>query len=117
LAEFTPDGDKDHGLGAVFNGNLPGEAGEAAFVRRVHRLEAGRADRLQVDQGLQNSSIWRFVADGSDQTKIRVQFTYELPGGIGRARARQVMEPIVSMSVRHSDEALRKQIEARYKAR
>jgi len=83
----------------------------------VHRLEAGRADRLQVDQGLQELSIWRFVADGSDQTKIRVQFTYELPGGIAGRALGKVMEPIVSMSVRHSDEALRKQIEARYKAR
>jgi uncharacterized membrane protein len=55
--------------------------------------------------------VWKFTADGPNRTKVEVRFSYELPGGLAGRAMGKAFEPIVSMSVRHSDEALRKQIE------
>ena len=43
-----------------------------------------------------------------------VKFSYEMPGGLAGKAMGRVLEPIVAMSVRHSDVALRREIEARY---
>jgi uncharacterized membrane protein len=65
-------------------------------------------------KGFTNRSTWRFSAAGEEHTKISVVFSYELPGGLaGRAMSR-ALEPIVALSVRHSDHNLRSHIEARH---
>ncbi|MGI8678957.1 MAG: hypothetical protein ACR2LX_09770 [Jatrophihabitans sp.] len=46
-----------------------------------------------------------------------MKFSYELPGGLAGKALGKAMEPIVGMSVRHSDAALRKNIEAAHRAR
>jgi hypothetical protein len=43
-----------------------------------------------------------------------VTFGYELPGGLAGRTLGRAFEPIVGLSVRHSDEALRRAIESRY---
>jgi hypothetical protein len=54
------------------------------------------------------------VAVGPAETKIGVTFSYELPGGLAGRVLGKALEPIVALSVRHSDEALRRAIEARF---
>ena len=41
-------------------------------------------------------------------------FSYFLPGGLAGRAMGKALEPIVALSVRHSDAALRKNIEALY---
>src|SRR5262249_22127784 len=72
---------------------------------------------LKSIKGFKNSSIWRFEATGPTSTKISVQFSYEVPGGLAGRALGKALEPIVAISVRHSDEALRKHIEAQYRSR
>ena len=60
--------------------------------------------------------MWRFTSTGPTTSKIEVRFSYEVPGGLAGRALGKALEPIVSLSVRHSDEALRKQIEQRYRA-
>lgn len=114
LAEFKPAGDKDHGQGAIFDGTF-----QVKPVKLHSTVEctAWKQDELiafQAIKGFENSSSWRFTSTGPTTTKIEVEFSYELPGGLaGRALGR-MLEPIVILSVRHSEEALRRHIEARY---
>lgn len=65
-------------------------------------------------QGLRNWSTWRFRADGPSRAKIEVVFGYELPGGLAGRAIGLAPEPIVALTVRHTDEALRREIEAWY---
>jgi uncharacterized membrane protein len=67
-------------------------------------------------KGFRNWSTWRFEAISENETKVTVDFTYELPGGIAGKALGKALEPIVAISIKHSDANLRKQIEARWAA-
>jgi uncharacterized membrane protein len=115
LAEFEPEGGKDHGLGAVFNGTF-----QVKPVKLHSTVECTdwKQDELIVFKsikGFKNSSTWRFIAAGPTKTTIRVAFDYEVPGGLAGRALGKMLEPIVGMSLRHSDEALRKHIEEHYR--
>ncbi|MDT4916353.1 MAG: hypothetical protein QOH89_1053 [Pseudonocardiales bacterium] len=114
LAEFTPAGDKDHGLGAVFNGTFQVKPVKLHSTVECNDWKQDELIAFKSVTGFKNSSVWRFVADGPAKTKVLVHFNYELPGGIAGRALGKVLEPIVAMSIRHTDEALRKQIEAQY---
>ena len=78
-------------------------------------MGAGQDHRLRVDQGFKNWSRWQFAPEGPTRTKIDVTFGYELPGGLAGRALGKALEPVVALSVRHSDEALRREIEARHR--
>jgi uncharacterized membrane protein len=116
LAAFEPVGDKDHGLGAVFDGTFHVPPVKLHSTVKVTEWEHNRIIAFESIKGFRNWSTWEFVAEGPEATKVLVRFSYKLPGGLaGRALGR-MLEPVVAMSVRHSDHALRTQIEARHKA-
>jgi uncharacterized membrane protein len=114
LAKFVPTGDKDHGLGAKFDGTFAVRPVKLHSTIEVTEWEQDEVIAFKSIKGFANESTWRFRADGPTHTKVDVKFSYFLPGGLaGRALGR-ALEPIVALSVRHSDAALRKNIEARY---
>jgi uncharacterized membrane protein len=115
LAEFRPVGERDHGLGARFEATY-----QVRPVRLHSTIEVTEWERDAVlgfvsVEGFVNSSTWRFRADGPNRTTIVVRFSYELPGGLaGRALGR-ALEPLVALSVRQTDHALRRAIEGSYR--
>jgi uncharacterized membrane protein len=115
LAAFSPEGDKDHGLGAVFNGTFQVKPVKLHSTVKCTDWEQDELIAFESIKGFKNSSVWRFTATGPTTTKIEVRFSYELPGGLAGRALGKALEPIISISVRHSDEALRTQIEQRYK--
>jgi uncharacterized membrane protein len=114
LAKFDPVGDKDHGLGAQFEGLFHVTPVKLHSTIEVTEWEQDSVIAFESIKGFRNWSTWRFIAAGPTSTTVQVQFSYEMPGGLaGRAMGR-ALEPIVAMSVRHSDQALRHHIESRY---
>jgi uncharacterized membrane protein len=116
LAAFTPEGDKDHGLGAVFNGTFQVKPVKLHSTVECTDWKQDELIAFESIKGFKNSSVWRFIPTGPTTTKVDVRFSYEVPGGLAGRAMGKVLEPIVSLSVRHSDEALRKQIEELYRA-
>jgi uncharacterized membrane protein len=116
LAEFKPAGAKDQGLGAVFDGTFQVKPVKLHSTIRITEWEQDKVIAFESIKGFRNWSTWRFIADGPTRTTIKVVFSYELPGGLAGRAMGKVLEPIVAISVRHSDEALRREIEARYSA-
>ena len=116
LAKFQPVGDKDHGLDAVFAGTFAVKPVKLSSTIKVTEWVENEVIAFESIKGFRNWSTWRFAADGPDRTKINVKFSYELPGGLAGRALGKALEPIVGMSVRHSDEALRREIEARHRA-
>jgi uncharacterized membrane protein len=116
LADFKPAGAKDHGLGAEFAGTFQVKPVKLHSTIKVTQWEQDKVIAFESIKGFRNWSTWQFFADGPAHTKIKVQFSYELPGGLAGRAMGKALEPIVAISVRHSDEALRREIEAHYAA-
>jgi uncharacterized membrane protein len=116
LAKFEPVGAKDQGVGAEFHGTFQVRPVKLSSTIKVTGWEQDKVIAFESIKGFRNWSTWTFRADGPTRTVIEVVFSYELPGGLAGRALGKALEPIVAVSVRHSDEALRREIEARYNA-
>lgn len=114
LAKFAPAGEKDHGLGAVFDGTFSVKPVKLSSTIEVTEWEQDKVIAFKSIKGFPNQSRWEFSADGPERSKVVVVFSYQLPGGLAGRALGKALEPIVALSVRHSDAALRKNIEQRY---
>jgi uncharacterized membrane protein len=115
LARFDPVGALDHGLGATFYGTFQVKPVKLSSTIKVTEWAQDEVIGFESIKGFRNWSTWAFEAAGPTRTKIHVTFSYELPGGLAGRALGKALEPIVAVSVRHSDAALRREIEARYK--
>jgi uncharacterized membrane protein len=115
LADFAPAGAEDQGLGAVFNGTFQVRPVKLHSTVECVDWKQDELIAFKSVKGFKNTSVWRFESLGPASTRIRVQFSYEVPGGLPGRALGKALEPIVNLSLRHSDEALRKHIEARYR--
>ena len=116
LAEFEPVGEQFQGLGAEFDGLFQIKPVKLHSTIRVTEWKENELIAFESIKGFRNWSSWRFIAEGPSRTKIAVKFSYELPGGLAGKALGRVLEPIVMLSLRHSDENLRREIEARHNA-
>ncbi|MGN6607877.1 MAG: SRPBCC family protein [Jatrophihabitans sp.] len=116
LADFRPVGAKDQGLDAVFEGTFQVKPVKLSSTVQITAWEQDALIRMESIKGFVNRSTWRFEKLSDTETKIVVDFTYELPGGLAGKALGKALEPIVALSIRHSDAALRKHIEERYAA-
>ena len=117
LAAFTAVGAKDHGIGAVFDGTFQIRPVKLSSTVKVTEWEQDKVIAFESIKGFKNWSRWQFAPEGPNRTKIDVTFGYELPGGLAGRALGKALEPVVALSVRHSDEALRREIEARHRGR
>ncbi len=116
LAKFEPVDGMDHGLGATFDGTFHVTPVKLHSTIEVTEWVQDKVIAFESIKGFRNWSTWSFFPTGPASTTVQVRFSYELPGGLaGRAMGR-ALEPIVAMSVRHSDHALRHHIEMRYQS-
>ncbi len=117
LAKFEAvDSTKTHGVGAVFDGTFQVKPVKLSSQVEITEWEQDSLIALTSVKGFKNSSVWHFTADGPERTKLTVKFSYALPGGFAGKALGKAMEPVVAMSVRHSDAALRKNIGESYRA-
>jgi len=114
LAKFTPNGEQDQGLGAKFDGKFQVKPVSLSSTILITEWEHNAVIAFKSISGFKNESHWRFESLGAEQTKVIVDFEYWLPGGLAGKALGKALEPIVSLSVRHSDSELRKCVEAQY---
>jgi uncharacterized membrane protein len=117
LSRFEPVGEQSQGLGAEFEGTFAVKPVRVHSTIRVTEWREQEVIAFESIKGFRNWSTWRFAPDGTTRTRIVVEFSYELPGGLAGKAMGRVLEPIVALSVRHSDEALRREIEGRHAGR
>jgi uncharacterized membrane protein len=116
LARFEPVGEQVQGPGSEFEATFQVKPVKLHSTIRVTEWGANEIIAFESIKGFRNWSTWRFFAAGPERTRIEVTFGYELPGGLAGKAMGRVLEPIVALSVRHSDEALRREIEGRFAA-
>lgn len=114
LSKFVPVGGQNQGLGAEFDGTFAVKPIKLSSRVRITEWVQDKLIALESVKGFRNTSRWEFAPDGPERTAVSVVFSYDLPGGLAGRALGKAMEPVVALSVRHTDESLRKQIEARY---
>jgi len=117
LAAFVPTGPKDQGLGSVFDAKFSVKPITLNSTVECSAWQDQELIAFTSIKGFVNRSSWRFVELAAEETKLVVDFEYELPGGLAGKALGRALEPIVALSIRHTDHALRKHIEERYAAR
>lgn len=116
LHALDPVDGKEQGLGATFDATFQVKPVSLHSTIQVTHWEQDSLIAFRSIKGFKNESSWRFIAEGEQQCRIEVVFSYDLPGGIAGKLTGKALEPIVALSVRHSDQALRTHIEAAYAA-
>lgn len=114
ISQFEPVGDQDRGVGAVFDGAIM--LGPTTLRSTVKCIEWEQDTFVAVTsiRGFVNSSAWTFTPLGDDRTQLSVDFHYELPGGLAGKALGRVIEPFISIAIRHSETALRAKVEQLY---
>jgi uncharacterized membrane protein len=115
LSAFEPVGDQVQGLDATFDGTFQVKPVKLHSTIKVTEWKENELIAFESIKGFHNWSTWRFIPESPTRTKIAVKFSYELPGGLAGKALGRVLEPIVMLSLRHSDENLRREIEARHR--
>ena len=116
LSKFEPSGEKDQGLGAKFDGTFAVKPIKLHSSIEINEWEQDKLIAFESYQGFQIKSSWQFSSLGPEESKVTVDFYYELPGGLAGRAMGKALEPIVALSIRHSDESLRKNVAAAYLA-
>jgi len=115
LSTFAPaDGAPDHGLGAKFDATFAVKPVTIKSTIEITEWTQHEVIAFKSVQGFKNWSTWRFSEAGDEHTKIDVVFSYELPGGLAGKALGRALEPIAAVTIRHSDEALRRNVAAYY---
>jgi ribosome-associated toxin RatA of RatAB toxin-antitoxin module len=98
LADFQPIGDQDQGLDAVFDGTFQVKPVKLHSTVKITAWEQDKLIRMESIKGFVNRSTWRFEAAGDTETKITVDFTYKLPGGLAGRAMGKATPPCASTS-------------------
>ena len=111
VKRFDPVTDVTYGLGAAFAVVMNIGPKSLSSTIEVTEFVENELVRLESVEGFTAATLWRF-ADTDDGTDVDVEFTYSLPGGLAGRALGAIIEPAVGQVVRHTDSALRSQLEA-----
>lgn len=110
VKKFEPVSETTYGLGATFDVvmNVGPKALKATL--EVTEFVENEIVRLESINGFSAATVWRF-ADSGDGTAVEAELSYDLPGGIAGRALGAIIEPVVGQAVRHTDSALRSQLD------
>jgi len=112
ISSFTPLTDVTSGVGARFDGVFKVPPVKLHSVVECTDWKQDALISLNSIKGFRNWSTWTFEPLSDDESRLTVDFTYVLPGGIAGRALGKALEPIVALTVKHSEHNLRKHIEA-----
>ena len=116
LSDFRPVSELTSGVGAMFEGSFQVRPVKLSSTIRITEWVRNERIAFESVKGFRNWSTWRFRATAPEQTTIDVVYSYELPGGLAGRALGKALEPIAALSIRHTEETLRREIAARYRA-
>ncbi|MFC9553205.1 SRPBCC family protein [Rhodococcus sp. NPDC056960] len=111
ITRFDPIGEPDRGLGAVYDAAMKIGPKTLGSVVKVTGWERNALIELESVDGLYTQSRWQFEAVGAAETRLTVDFLYDLPGGLAGKALGRIIEPFVAQAIRHTEATLRRQME------
>lgn len=116
ITRFEPAGKQEHGLGAVFDVTMTIGPKALKSVVRVTEWIQDEVIAIESVKGMSNASRWHFEPVGDGQTRLTVDFHYNLPGGLAGKALSTIVEPVVGGAIRLTEAKLRAQVEAHHAA-
>jgi uncharacterized membrane protein len=112
LHKIEPITENTRGVGATYDGVM--KLGVSLTSRiRCTGWEQDRLLEISSVKGIRNTQRWVFTDLGDGRTRVDAWISYTLPGGpAGRAMAAAV-KPLIGVAVKHTSEALVRNVEAR----
>ncbi|MEO9108669.1 MAG: SRPBCC family protein [Jatrophihabitantaceae bacterium] len=114
LSKFEAIGELIRGVGSVFEGTFSVKPVNLHSTIEGTAWEQNVLIAFRSIKGFKNDSTWQFAALGDADTRVTVDFHYELPGGLAGRALGKLLEPIVALTVRHSEAELRRLVEAQH---
>lgn len=111
IRSFTPVGDTDRGLGAVYDARM--QIGPKVLRSRLRITEwiENRSLTLTSVEGFSTTSTWSFADTDDGATRLDVEFAYYFPGGLAGRAIAALVEPVVGQAIRHTETSLRKSLQ------
>ncbi|GAA3532403.1 SRPBCC family protein [Nocardioides daeguensis] len=111
LAKIEPVTDQLRGVGAQYDGVMKVGVHLKARIRCT-AWEQDRLLELTSVKGVENTQRWTFTDLGGDRTRVDAWISYTLPGGPAGKAIAGAVKPVVGIAVKHSSEALVRNVEA-----
>lgn len=110
IKQFVPVGEKDYGLGSVFDGEMHVGATLTSRIE-VNRFEENSVIGFDSISGFDVASQWTF-RDADGRAEITADVEYDVPGGLAGKALGKLIAPFVQIAVNKSAEHLAQRIEA-----
>jgi uncharacterized membrane protein len=116
VSKFVPVGERDRGLGAVFDMAITLGPKTLHIRSEVVEYEENRIIASKSIRGLESTMTFGFEPESDKVAKLSAELTYKVPGGMaGRALGR-ILDFFISPGVRYTESQVRSRIEAFYSA-
>jgi len=112
LHSIEPVGEQLSGVGATYEGTM--RLGVPLTSRvTCTGYEPDRLLEISSVSGIRNTQRWTFTDLGDGRTRVEAWISYTLPGGPAGAVIERAVKPFISIAIRHTSEALARNIENR----
>ncbi|GAA3686326.1 hypothetical protein GCM10022237_50930 [Nocardioides ginsengisoli] len=111
LAKIEPVTEQRRGVGAAYDGVM--KVGVPLKARIVCTAwEQDRLLELTSVKGIETTQRWTFTDLGGNRTRVEAWISFTLPGGPAGKAIASAVKPVVGIAVKHSSEALVRNVEA-----
>lgn len=111
LTRIEPVTDQLRGVGAQYDGVM--KVGVPLKARiQCTAWEQDRLLELTSVKGVETTQRWSFTDLGDDRTRVDAWISFTLPGGPAGKAIAGAVRPVVGIAVKHSSEALVRNVEA-----
>lgn len=111
LTRLEPVTELRQGVGAQYDGVM--KVGVPLKARiECTAWERDRLVELTSVKGVETTQRWTFTDLGGDRTRVDAWISYTLPGGPAGKAIASAVRPVVGIAVKHSSEALVRNVEA-----
>jgi uncharacterized membrane protein len=111
LSKIEPVTEQLRGVGAQYDGVM--KVGVPLKARIVCTAwEQDRLLELTSVKGIETTQRWTFTDLGDDRTRVEAWISFTLPGGPAGKAIASAVKPVVGIAVKHSSEALVRNVEA-----
>ncbi len=111
LSRMEPVTEQLHGVGSRYDGIMKLGVPLKATVECI-AWEQDRLLELTSVKGIDTTQRWTFTDLGNDRTRVDAWISFTLPGGPAGKAIAAAVKPVVSIAVKHSSEALVRNVEA-----
>ena len=111
LTKIDPVTEQLRGVGAQYDGVM--KVGVPLKARiQCTSWEQDRLIELTSVKGIQTTQRWSFTDLGGDRTRVDAWVSYTLPGGPAGKAIAAAVKPVVGIAVKHTSEALVRNVES-----